>query len=72
MSKYAEFDAELLSRIEQGDATFSELAHLLSTKAKPFALGQLTWRVVDRRLQVLRKAGKIRYVNSEWEVVGND
>lgn len=66
MSKYAEFDQEFLARIKQGAATFSELAYLLSTKAKPFALGQPTWRVADRRLQAIRKAGKIRYVNAAW------
>lgn len=69
MSKYTEFDADILSSIEQGDSTFSRLASLLSTKAKPFALGQPTWRVVDRRLQALRKAGKIRYAKGVWEVV---
>lgn len=70
MSKYTEFDAKVLELIGTGTDTFTGLSCRLAEAAKPFTTGQPTWRVVDRRLQALRKAGKIRYAKGVWEVVG--
>ncbi|CAD5377390.1 hypothetical protein OF001_U20317 [Pseudomonas sp. OF001] len=68
MSKYAEFDAKLLGLISAGKQTFTELQVCTAVEAAPLAGGGEPFRVVDRRLQALRKAGKIRYAKGKWEV----
>ncbi|NGR09342.1 hypothetical protein G5B41_17520 [bacterium SGD-2] len=70
-SKYKEFDALLLSEIRSGNDTFSamqtakvrEAAELFS--ARPYE----EFRVIDRRLQALRKAGAITYAGGRWRVI---
>lgn len=61
MSKYTELDSKILSLIQNGCDTFHSLSMRLSAGAEqiPGAAGE-GWRIVDRRLQALRKAGKVR------------
>lgn len=66
MSKYERFDQKLLKLIGDGHSTVTELVDPMCWDAAPFSLGQPIWRVIDRRLQALRKAGKIRYANGAW------
>ena len=75
MSKYADFDTKLLGLIRDGIDTFAELASLMFGDAEPFCQSPrglcLTkpWRIVDRRLQALRKAGRIVYAGGRWRLL---
>ncbi|KWR82520.1 hypothetical protein [Pseudomonas sp. PI1] len=65
MSKYAEYDEKLMNLIRNGCNTFNALIHRLFDENKAFAEDD-PWRVTDRRLQALRKAGKIVYADGRW------
>lgn len=58
---YTAFDAQLVALITGGMSSFASLASRQEEAAKPFCEGTKveTFRVVDRRLQALRKAGRI-------------
>lgn len=60
MSKYAELDSKILSLIQNGCDTFQSLSTRLGVEAQeiPGVSGE-GWRIIDRRLQALRKAGKV-------------
>lgn len=72
-SKYEALDALILAKIKARPATFSELysgsvrkecdaiAKAGGNKHLAFFGGGSPWRVLDRRLQALRRAGKIRH-----------
>lgn len=72
-SKSAQLDAKLLELIGRGTGVFGAIAAqkdvialaepLTTEKSEP-------WRIVDRRLQALRKAGKISFSrkNDKWEL----
>lgn len=64
MSKYAEYDSNLLSLIEGGCNTFDALVMRLADANKQFDQSADRWRVTDRRLQALRRAGKIVFNHS--------
>ncbi|HHJ1495618.1 TPA: hypothetical protein ACQGQ1_000952 [Pseudomonas aeruginosa] len=65
MSKYAEYDEKLMSLIRNGCDNFDSLCVRLRDENK--AISQKDpWRVTDRRLQALRKAGKIVYADGRW------
>lgn len=63
--KYEEFDKKLLREIAAGRSNFAQLCSALRADAVPFQLapGSKTeapvYRVVERRLQALRKRGVI-------------
>lgn len=65
MTDYSEIDSAILKRIyEHGPQTFTELSGALGSIADPLARpdrfgARDAWRVIDRRLQAMRKAGKI-------------
>jgi hypothetical protein len=77
MNDYTKLDAALLERIAAGCNTMMLLdgAKELLPLIEPFRTkdrwGGLTpeFRIVDRRLQALRKQGKIRFNNKTWERV---
>ncbi|SFQ46618.1 hypothetical protein SAMN05216229_12351 [Geopseudomonas sagittaria] len=75
MSKpdYSQFDATLLDAIRVGKTSFAQLTNHkpLMALARPFCAGTDTpeWRIVDRRLQALRKAGKIKHASQLWTIV---
>ncbi len=76
---YTAFDAELLAQIKAGRNRMALLdAHKpLLEMAKPFCnllagyrhSTQPEWRIIDRRLQALRKKGLIRHDGKAWEAV---
>ena len=49
--KYAEIDAKIIAAIKSGEVFFWQINHKV-------ALG---YRLLDRRLQILRRAGKIKF-----------
>lgn len=70
---YTKFDAAILAQIAAGCDTMSKLDSVSSgikSLAAPFANGDSTptFRVVDRRLQALRKQGKIAWDGKVWYV----
>lgn len=67
MSKYAEFDTELLRLIRNGCNTSMALTWKLDEDALEICPHSEPYRVVDRRLQYLRKKGEILYRNQRWE-----
>ncbi|WP_054908778.1 hypothetical protein [Pseudomonas sp. NBRC 111135] len=65
MSKYAEYDEKLMSLIRNGCDNLSSLCGRLHDENSAIAKDD-PWRVTDRRLQALRKAGKIVYADGRW------
>lgn len=64
MSKndYTELDKAILSKISDGQVTFPGICNAVELQTRPFvSFTSPGWRIVDRRLQALRKAGKIKY-----------
>lgn len=74
MSKYEEFDAALLSAICNGADKLDAMCgnQKLKSLAQPLRekdrWGNLTdvFRIIDRRLQALRKKGMIAYNGTRW------
>ena len=76
MSKYDEMDKLILAAVEARRTPFYEQSCVDESERLAEALGCPAFRVIDRRLQALRKAGKIRhYTNAEkngqggWHIV---
>lgn len=74
MSKpdYTEIDAQIIENIRAGNNTAGKLVDLLQSATKPFKTEhRCEMRVIDMRLQALRKAGKIRHTlrSKKWEVL---
>jgi hypothetical protein len=71
---YTEFDSILLDLIRSGRVTAMALTIALENRAKQFEKTSSPFpcppgRVVDKRLQALRKARKIKYGRNDWEVI---
>jgi hypothetical protein len=74
---YKEFDRVLLESIQarrntmmllDGEASgLRPLAAPHQTKAR-YGKETPTFRIIDRRLQALRKAGKLRWTDKVWEI----
>lgn len=72
--KYAELDAKILELVRNGADTFNALVvrRDINKLTAPHETATTEgWRVVDRRLQALRKAGEISFRRDarRWEVV---
>lgn len=67
---YTEFDKKMLACIVAGPATAAALSTAMDAEAKPLMKrpGE-EFRVVDRRLQALRKLGVIAWTRSGGSVV---
>lgn len=72
MSKYANLDDKIVSRIRESPCAFNNLA------GAPDVLGETNSfcdnqvereRLIDRRLQALRKAGRIEHRDGYWRPV---
>lgn len=76
MSQYDKLDAEIIKAIRRGTNTFTCISISGAVANEAHRLGELTgaagWRIVDRRLQALRKAGRIAYSKRAWSVVQQD
>jgi len=72
MSKYDELDRHIVKAIARGMDTFTVISRSGAVVTESHRLGELTgaadWRIVDRRLQALRKAGRIAYAKRAWSV----
>jgi hypothetical protein len=70
---YQEFDCALLAQIQAGCNAMMRLEYSpeLQKLAAPHQDGGRTpvFRVIDRRLQALRKAGKVRWDGKVWAVL---
>jgi len=59
---YTLFDNAIVSHVREGKNTFTQLsAGRLCEFADKLAGVSQGWRLIDRRLQALRKAGKLSY-----------
>lgn len=62
MGKYDELDAAIIGAISNGYKQFAGIHVMAGGAAVWLCTGTIpAWRIVARRLQALRKAGKIRY-----------
>lgn len=77
MTDYTEFDTALLANLRAGivtmmgmnvEGTLRTITDKLNLRDKR-GMKVPHFRVIDRRLQALRKANKIRYNGKAWEVV---
>ena len=59
MGKYDDVDKQLIKVIDDGYNTFGRLSGRMAST---------DWRLLDRRLQALRKAGAVEYVDRRWAV----
>lgn len=74
---YTAFDAELLAQIKAGlnRMMLLEEHQPLIDMAKPIAAASMApfgtpeWRIIDRRLQALRKKGDIQHDGKVWKIV---
>ena len=75
MSQYDELDAAIVRVINSGVDTASRMEIALSDQLSDLAKasGKYTFRVLDARLQTLRKKGRIRFgaVSRKW-LIGGD
>jgi hypothetical protein len=73
---YTRLDAEIIEQISKGKSNFTGIYIAVSmTVARIIeSTGKKSddWRVVDRRLQALRKAGRISYLGRGGWVIGKD
>lgn len=82
MTDYTKFDAALLAEIRKDSRRLGYLmdvrrlrnlavnilgAEKVAAARLPYASFGIVGRVFDRRLQALRRAGKIRYTGKVWE-----
>lgn len=68
MNKYDELDAAILARIKSGYGRFYEIWP--ACRSIPAVLGAKVDRAVDRRLQALKKQGKIACSGQRWYTLG--
>ncbi|HDR9153838.1 TPA: hypothetical protein QDB05_000258 [Burkholderia vietnamiensis] len=76
MSKYEKLDALIVGVIDESPKKFSsintgavrmESDRLGREECRPTTFGEVVgWRIVERRLQALRKDGKIRSTTKGW------
>lgn len=77
MTKYEKLDAMIVAQIDDTPRSFTYLRgcralmaecerHAKEAGTKRSRYGVDDWRVLDRRLQVLRKAGKIKATGKGW------
>lgn len=70
MTKYAELDTAILDSIQRGCDTFGALTvGATGVMADRLATATGGDRVIDRRLQSLRKRGLIRFAGLRWQLV---
>ncbi|WP_176016621.1 hypothetical protein [Burkholderia sp. BCC0398] len=83
MTKYEKLDSLILAQIGDAPVSFTQLRgcralmtecdrHAKEAGTKRSRYGVDDWRVLDRRLQALRKAGHIKATGKGWVRVGED
>ena len=60
---YTKLDDAIIARVAKGCVSFTALSTSVSIHSELLAKSDPApaWRIVDRRLQALRKAGRLRY-----------
>lgn len=78
MKKYEKLDALIVRAIEQGCSPLYEGSCASESTVIAEKDGRRPYRVIDGRLQALRKSGRIRHVNTSdarstggWQIVEN-
>jgi hypothetical protein len=82
MIDWKELDAAIMKAIDRdGIRTFTAIAHRVEEQARPHALRVAKnkntsrpippWRIVDRRLQALRRLGYVEFSGKEWRMVSS-
>ncbi|PFH29083.1 hypothetical protein [Burkholderia sp. JKS000303] len=81
MTKYEKLDALILAAISEEPKKFASInvgqvrteSDLIGREeSRPHICGEVTgWRIVDRRLQALRKAGHIKATGKGWVRAGD-
>ncbi|MDN7541173.1 hypothetical protein [Burkholderia cenocepacia] len=76
MSKYKKLDELIVASIDDTPKKFAavntgavreESERLACEECRPTTFGEVVgWRIVDRRLQAVRKTGKIRSTSTGW------
>ncbi|HIE4193445.1 MULTISPECIES: hypothetical protein [Burkholderia] len=76
MSKFQKLDALIVASIDATPKKFAavntgavreESERLAREECRPTTFGEVVgWRIVDRRLQAVRKTGKIRSTSKGW------
>lgn len=76
MSKYQTLDALIFASIDETPKKFAavntgavreESERLAREESRPISFGEVVgWRIIDRRLQAVRKTGKIRSTSKGW------
>lgn len=61
MNQYDDLDGAILARIDAGNSTCGAISAGVAWDEARKILGRPTWRVIDARLQSLRKRGVIEY-----------
>lgn len=70
MIDYSKLDAAIIAAINVGFSTFYAINRRGAVASVAERINPLEpWRVVERRMQALRKAGRIAYAGREWSVV---
>ena len=70
--KFQDFDTKLLTLIQKGNATYARMCAALQAEAAALAgKSKEPWRVIDRRLQALRKKGYIKPQRAGFLTVWN-
>jgi len=72
-SQYAELDSAILDLLAEAPAKFDSIRVRLESMAdalvQPDRYGiKVGWRLIDRRLQSLRQAGKIKHGTTKWSL----
>lgn len=73
MSQYDKLDAAIIKAIRRGACSFNRIVNNRDASLEAHLIGEQTgaptWRIVDRRLQAMRKKGRIAYAKGAWSVV---
>lgn len=79
MSKFTDLDVMIVTRIARAPCTFTELQEPgINAAAASFVVADRcgvlgpTWRILDRRLQALRKEGHIVHSKGRWWIKGTE
>lgn len=66
MIDYSELDREVLNAIRDGNTRAERILNRVHIMCRQLCPDRETERVLDGRLQYLRKAGKIEFIKGHW------
>lgn len=71
MSQYAMLDALILSACDRQKSPLYDRDCTTEARRLAIATGRESFRVIDGRVQALRKAGRIEYSAAKWHLAGS-